>query len=217
MTQAWHNCFCIMAFYKFAKHGWLFQMLALAIFITWLNSNSTGMLFHPNIRRFMGKHTYGRLWTISCLWTQILSPKDVGSPCDKFKPSDNRLPICWLLTLYPQDFMGCRLKADDLNINQHNSAEGFLCICHAAAERAQRLQAAGSEGINFGGYGVIIEGSFQGFLVSGIFWDAGLRDHKTRELSSGDGTGQPQNNPLALSLSASWITPGPPVKNTYST
>lgn len=38
--------------------------------------------------------------------------------------------------------MGCRLKADAVNINQLNSAEGFLCICHAGRDRAQPLQAA---------------------------------------------------------------------------
>lgn len=65
----------------------------------------------------MGKHTSRRLWTVLHLWAQVFSPTDVGSPCDKFKSSDNRLPICWLLTLYLRDFMGCRLKAADLNIN----------------------------------------------------------------------------------------------------
>lgn len=57
-----------------------------------------------------------------------ISPTDVGSLCDKFKPSDNRLHIFWLLTLYQWDLMGFRLKAADLNINQINSAEGFVIL-----------------------------------------------------------------------------------------
>lgn len=53
---------------------------------------------------------------------------------------------------------------------------------------------------------MVMGGSFTGFLVSGIFWDAGLRDHKTREVSSGDSTGQPlpQSNPFTLSLPPLW-------------
>lgn len=101
------------------------------------------MLFHQNIGWFMGKHTSGSLWAILCLWSQIFSPTDVGSPCGKFKPSDNRLPICWLLTLYLQDFMGYRLKAADLNINQLNSAAGFLCICHAVREKLSHARLRG--------------------------------------------------------------------------
>lgn len=77
MTQLFlHNGF----FYKFTKHGQLFQMLALAIFIMWLNSNSTGMQLHKNSRGFMGKHASGRLWTVLHLWAQIFSPTDVGFP-----------------------------------------------------------------------------------------------------------------------------------------
>lgn len=103
-------------------------MLAMAIFISWLNSNSVGRLFHQNIGCFTGKYTSGRLWTILYLWAQTLSPIDMGSPCNNFKPSDNRLHIFWLLTLYQWDLMGCRLKAADLNINQINSAEGFVIL-----------------------------------------------------------------------------------------
>lgn len=202
MTRTWNNCFCIMAFCRFAKHRWLFQTLALAILVLWLNFNSIGKPFHQNIGWFMGKHTSGRLWTILRLWAQIFSPADVGSPCGKFKPSDNRLPIC--CTLYPWDFMGCRWKAADLTINQLNSAEGFLCICHVSVTNGYGERGSGR--INFGGYGVVMGESFPGFLVSGIFWDAGLMDHKTREMSSRDNSGQPQpqNNPFALSLPPSW-------------
>ena len=66
-----------------------------------------------------------------------------------------------------------------------------------------RLQGGGEWRINLGGYGVVMGGSFPRFLVSEVFWDAGLRDHKTRGGSSGDSTGQPQpqNNPFALSSS----------------
>jgi len=69
-----------------------------------------------------------------------------------------------------------------------------------------RLWNGGSGRINFGGYGAVKGGSFLGFLVSGIFWDAGLRDHKTREVSSRDSNGQPQprNNAFALSVPPSW-------------
>lgn len=100
----------------------------MAIFISWLNFNSIGRLFHQNIGCLTHKHTSGRLWTILYLWAQIFSPTDVGSLCDKFKPSDNRLHIFWLLTLYQWDLMGFRLKAADLNINQINSAEGFVIL-----------------------------------------------------------------------------------------
>lgn len=50
-------------------------------------------------------------------------------PWGKFKPSDKSLPICWLFTSCPWDFMGCRLKTADLNSKQLNCAEGSLCVC----------------------------------------------------------------------------------------
>lgn len=70
-------------------------------------------------------------------------------------------------------------------------------------EMSQPFQVVGSERVNFGGCGVVM-GSFPRFLISGIFWDAGLRDCKTREESFGDSTGQPQHNPFAVSLPPYW-------------
>lgn len=145
-------------------------MLAVAIFILWLNSNSVGMLFHQNIEWFMGKLTSGRLWTNLRLWAQIFSPTDEVSPCGKYKPSDNRLPICWLLTLYLQGYTGCRLKAADLNINQLNSAEGFLCVCHAARKSSATpgCGEAGGGGLTWVVMGWLWKAPFQDFLLQGF-------------------------------------------------
>lgn len=71
-------------------------------------------------------------------------------------------------------------------------------------EISQPFQVVGSERVNFGGCGVVMGGSFPRFLVSGIFWDARLRDCKTREESFRDSTGQPQHNPFAVSLPPYW-------------
>lgn len=70
-------------------------------------------------------------------------------------------------------------------------------------EMSQPFQVVGSERVNFGGCGVVM-GSFPRFPISGIFWDAGLRDCKTREESFGDSTGQPRHNPFAVSLPPYW-------------
>lgn len=205
MTQPWHNWVCIMAFYKFAKHRWLFQMLAMAIFISWLNSNSTGWPFYQNIGCFTGKHTSGRLWTILYLWAQIFSPTDVGSPWDKFKPSDNRFHIFWLLTLYQWDLMGCRLKAADLNINQINSAEGFVILWEEELSPC-RCREEGSRVLTCVVMGWLWEASYQDFLVQRSSGMQGWGITSPQEYQVRTAPGSP--SPTTTGLHQAFLRPG---------
>lgn len=128
-----------------------------------------------------------------------------GIPWDKFKPSDNRFHICWLLTLYQWDLMGCRLKAADLNINQINSAEGFVILWEKELSPC-RCREEGSRVLTCVVMGWLWEASYQDFLVQRSSGMQGWGITSPQEYQVRTAPGSP--SPTTTGLHQAFLHPG---------